>query len=116
MQPLPNASDEVLDKLENNLKNINSVTDLVASGLDANEIISKVCAGLNIKFLKTTYLNFRCHCNRQRIEEVLMSLSKDDLQSLIDDGHAEVNCQFCGQKYQFSSEDLQNLKQQRDRN
>ena len=110
VQPLPNASDEVLDKLEANLKNINSVTDLVASGLDANEIISKVCAGLNIKFLKTTYLNFRCHCNRQRIEEVLMSLSKDDLQSLIDDGHAEVNCQFCGEKYQFTAEELKALK------
>ena len=113
VQPLPNASDEVLDKLEANLKNINSVTDLVASGLDANEIISKVCAGLNIKFLKTTYLNFRCHCNRQRIEEVLMSLSKDDLQSLIDDGHAEVNCQFCGEKYQFTAEELQKLMEEK---
>lgn len=110
VQPLPNASDEVLDKLEANLKEINSVTDLVASGLDANEIIAKVCAGLNIKFLKTTYLNFRCHCNRQRIEEVLMSLSKDDLQSLIDDGHAEVNCQFCGEKYQFTAEELKALQ------
>ena len=113
VQPLPNASDEVLDKLEANLKNINSVTDLVADGLDANEIISKVCAGLNIKFLKTTYLNFRCHCNRQRIEEVLMSLSKDDLQSLIDDGHAEVNCQFCGEKYQFTAEELQKLMEEK---
>ena len=110
VQPLPNASDEVLDKLETNLKDINSVTDLVASGLDANEIISKVCAGLNIKFLKTTYLNFRCHCSRERIESVLMSLSKDDLQSLINEGHAEVCCQFCGQKYQFTAEELKSLQ------
>ena len=105
VQPLPNASDEVLDKLEANLKNINSVTDLIADGLDANEIITKVCAGLNVKFLKTTYLNFRCHCNRERIESMLMSLGKDDLQSLIDDGHAEVGCQ-----YQFNAEELKALK------
>ena len=111
VQPLPNATDEVLDKLEANLKNINSVTDLVASNLDANEIIAKVCAGLNIKYLKTTYLQFRCHCNRERIEGMLMSLGKDDLQSLIDDGHAEVSCQFCGEKYQFTAEELKSLKQ-----
>lgn len=111
VQPLPNASDEVLDKLEANLKNINSVTDLVASNLDANKIIAKVCAGLNIKYLKTTYLKFRCHCNRERIEDMLMSLGEDDLQSLIDDGQAEVSCQFCGEKYQFTAEELKSLKQ-----
>ncbi len=111
VQPLPNVSDEVIETLENNLKNINSVTDLIADGLDTNEIILKICEGLNVKFLKTTYLKFRCHCNRQRIEEVLMSLSRDDLQSLIDDGHAEVSCQFCGQKYQFTAEELKQIKE-----
>ena len=40
-----------------------------------------------------------------------MSLGKDDLQSLIDDGHAEVSCQFCGEKYQFTAEELKSLKQ-----
>ena len=110
VQPLPNASDEVLDHLEANLKNISSVTDLVAGGLDANEIISKILDGFDVRFLETTYLHFRCHCTRERIEEVLMSLGSDDLQSLIDDGHAEVGCQFCGKKYQFTAEELKALK------
>lgn len=109
VQPLPNASDEVITQLETNLKSITSVTDLIVNGADANDIISKVCAGLNIKFLKTTYPKFKCHCNRQRIEGMLMSLSKEDFQSLIDDGHAEVSCQFCGEKYQFNAEELKEL-------
>ena len=110
VQPLPNASDEILDRLESNLQNIKSVTDMIAEGLDAKGIINKILEGFDINFLTTTDLHFHCHCTRQRIEEVLMSLGREDLQSLIDDGHAEVNCQFCGKKYQFSAEELVTLQ------
>ena len=113
VQPLPNASDEVLDKLEENLSKIKSVTELVTDGLDAKGIITKIFEGLDVNFLTTTDLNFHCHCNRQRIEEVLMSLNHDDLQSLIDDGHAEVCCQFCGHKYQFTAEELKRLQSEK---
>lgn len=109
IQPLPNASDEVIDHLEKNLSGIHSVTDLVTGGLDAKGIIAKIFEGLEINYLSTTDLRFRCHCSQSRIKEVLSSLSRDDLQSLIDDGKAEVNCQFCGLKYQFTAEELKEL-------
>lgn len=111
IQPLPDASDEVLDHLERNLKSINSVTDLVTSGLDGKGIINKIFEGMEVNFSTTTDLKFRCQCSRERIEEVLSSLKNEDLQSLIDDGKAEVNCQFCGQKYQFSVDELQKIKE-----
>ncbi len=113
VQPLPNASDEILDRLEENLSKINSVTDLVAEGMDAKGIINKIFEGLEVNFTTTTNLNFRCHCNRQRIEDVLASLSREDLQSLIDDGKAEVGCQFCGQKYQFTVDELKSIANSR---
>ena len=110
VQPLPNASDEVIDYLEKNLSNIPSVTDLIDSGLNANGIIAKIADGLEVNFLDKTLLKFHCHCSRQRIEEVLISLGREELQSLIDDGHAEVGCQFCGKKYQFNKEELEALQ------
>ena len=110
VQPLPNADDEILDHLENSLGNIPSVTDLIDGGLGANGIITKIADGLEVNFLDTTDLHFHCHCTRQRIEEVLISLGSEELQSLIDEGHAEVGCQFCGKKYQFSKEELESLK------
>ncbi|MBR1728893.1 MAG: Hsp33 family molecular chaperone HslO [Selenomonadaceae bacterium] len=110
VQPLPNVSEDTLNRLESNLCAVNSVTDFVASGLDAKEIIKKIFDGFDINFSTTTDLQFRCHCSREKIEGVLMSLGRDDLQSLIDDGHAEVNCQFCGKKYQFTSEELKSLQ------
>ena len=110
VQPLPNASEDTLNRVESNLCAINSVTSLISEGLDAKGIINRILDGFEINFLDTTDLHFHCHCTRERIEEVLMSLSRDDLQSLIDDGHAEVGCQFCGKKYQFTSKELEALK------
>ena len=110
VQPLPNASDEIINQLEANLQNISSVTDLVAEGLDAKGIINKILEGFEVNFLDITDLHFHCHCTRERIEEVLMSLGRDDLQSLIDDGQAEVGCQFCGKKYHFTAAELEALK------
>ena len=109
IQPLPNASEDELNRIESNLCASNSVTDLVASGLDAEGIINKLFDGLDVKFLTTTDLSFRCQCSRERIIDVLSSLSKDDLQNLIDDGQAEVACQFCGKKYHFDKTTLEEM-------
>ena len=98
-----------MDHLEKNLKSINSVTNLVTSGLDGKGIINKIFEGMEVNFSTTTDLNFRCQCSRERIIDVLSSLSKDDLQNLIDDGQAEVACQFCGKKYHFDKTTLEEL-------
>ena len=110
IQPLPDATDETITKLENNLKLIKPVTTMVHEGLDARGIIAKLLDGFdNVEYLTTTDLAFKCQCSKQRIEQVLLSLNKKDLQSLIDDGKAEVVCHFCGEKYQFNKEELEVL-------
>jgi molecular chaperone Hsp33 len=40
---------------------------------------------------------------------VLISLGKEDLDSLVADGKAEVSCHFCNEKYEFTGEELQEL-------
>ncbi len=110
IQPLPDATDETITKLENNLKQIKPVTAMVHEGLDARGIIAKLLEGFdNVEYLTTTDLAFKCQCSKQRIEQVLLSLNKKDLQSLVDDGKAEVVCHFCGEKYQFNKEELEAL-------
>ena len=109
IQPLPNASDDELDKIEDNIKAVGSVTNLIADNLDAKGIINKLFDGLDITFSTTTDLTFRCQCSRQRIIDTLSSLNQDDLQSLIDDGKAEVVCHFCGKKYHFNKKTLEEI-------
>lgn len=121
IQPLPDATDETITKLENNLKKIRPVSTMVHDGLDAKGIIAELLQDFDIEYLTTTDLAFKCQCSRHRIEDMLMTLSEHDLQSLVDDGHAEVCCHFCGKKYQFNKDELtallhvsQKLRKQRE--
>ena len=109
IQPLPGASDEVIDRLEENLKKVNSVSKMVERGLDAKGIIEELLEGFEISYLSTTDLAFRCHCSKERIGGVLAGLDRKDLDSLIEDGQAEVVCHFCGEKYQFDKGELQSI-------
>ena len=106
IQPLPDASEEVLDRLEKNLASVRPVSAMIADGLDGRGIIHELLAGFSIHYLTETALAFRCQCSKKRIEGVLMSLGEKDLDSLVQDGKAEVGCQFCGAKYQFAADEL----------
>ncbi len=106
LQPLPGAAEETLDRLEANLKAARPVTAMVAAGLDAKGMIAGLLDGFDIEYLATTDLSFRCQCSKRRTEDILMTLRHDDLAQLVEDGQAEVCCQFCGAKYRFDKEEL----------
>ena len=50
---------------------------------------------------------YKCKCSKERMEKALISIGKEELQSLIDEqGAAEMCCQFCNNKYTFSKQEL----------
>lgn len=107
IQPLPGASDDVIDRLEENLKGISSVSHMAEEGLDAAGIVRKVLGGFDdVKILSTTDLAFRCNCSKNYITDRLLTLGEEDLRALREDGTAEVKCHFCNEAYTFDREDL----------
>lgn len=109
IQPMPDADEEIIAKLEENLKNLRPVTTMIAEGKGPKGIIEEIMTGFEMEFLTTTELGFKCQCSKERLEDVLLNLNRDDMLSLIEDGQAEVCCQFCGAKYHFSKEELEHL-------
>ena len=107
LQPLPGASDETIDRLEENLKGISSVSHMVEAGLDAAGIAERILGGFDdVKILSTTELAFRCNCSKNYITDRLLTLGEEDLRALRDDGTAEVKCHFCNEVYTFDRADL----------
>ena len=52
-------------------------------------------------------VRFHCSCNRQRLEQVLMSLGRDELDDILAErGLIDVNCEFCNRFYQFDGADV----------
>ena len=110
VQLMPDTSDEVITTLEENLKNLPSVTEMLGEGKTPEGILEEVLSGLTVRVTEQLPVSFTCNCSRERIEKSLISLPKTDLQEMIDDGKpVEVRCQFCCKTYEFSVEELKAL-------
>lgn len=54
-------------------------------------------------------LRFACSCSRERVAAMLQSLGEEEATAALADGVAEVRCEFCGQKYQFDTNQVREL-------
>ncbi len=110
IQLMPFAEDSVIDKLEANLKDVDSVTKLLSEGLTPEQILEKLLAGFDIEFTDRIPVSFYCDCSKSRVEKVLISVGKKDLQEMINDGKPiEVNCHFCNTNYTFEVDELKEI-------
>lgn len=110
LQLMPFAEEAVIAKLEDNLKSLPSVTAMLDGGLTPEMMLDKVLDGLEHEILDKIETKFYCDCSRERVEKVVISIGKKEIQSLIDEGKpAEVHCHFCNTNYQFTKEELKTL-------
>ncbi len=109
IQLLPFAPDEAIDTIENNIKNMQSVTQLLSQGMTAEQIAMQALNGLEPNVLDDFEVNYHCDCSKERVEKALVSLGKEQLQELSKEQNTEVKCHFCDKVYNFSSEDIKAL-------
>lgn len=106
---LPFASDETITKIENNIKNMSSVTQLLSAGKSVDEIAMMALEGLNPNVLDDFKVEYRCDCSRQRVEKALISLGKAELEDMAKQSESEIQCHFCDKKYVFTSDEIKKL-------
>ena len=110
VQVMPFVTDEVVNKLEENIKKISSVSRMLDDGHTPEEMLEKVLEGLNPEFNDSLPARFYCNCSHERIEKAIISIGKKDIQEMIDDGEeVEVKCHFCNTAYKFSVEELKDI-------
>lgn len=107
IQLMPFASEEVIAQLEENLKDITSVTTLLAQGNTPEDLVNILCKNLDPVINDKLDTGFYCNCDRARVEKALISVGRKELQEMIDDGEdIEMKCHFCNSAYVFTIEDL----------
>lgn len=113
VQLMPYAEDAVIEKLEQNLQRIKSVTTMLEEGLTPEGILETVLEGLDIEWTDTLPVQFYCNCSKERVEKALVSIGKKELTDIIADGKPiEVKCHFCNHAYEFTVEDMKELLKQ----
>ena len=110
LQLLPGATEEEISLVENNIKNIPSITNFFGSGHDVYDIINTVMDGFNPSILDETDVKYQCDCSRERVKKALISIGIKDLEMLRDEeDQIEMGCQYCDAKYYFTKKDLDNI-------
>ena len=110
IQLLPDAPEEVIDKLEKGIQAAGAVTAMLEAGLTPEDILGQVCGDLGVVFMETTEVSYKCYCTRERVESALISLGREELKQIMEEGKTfPVECQFCDTVYTFTPEDIQNL-------
>lgn len=109
ISPLPNAKEEVLQKIESKIAQISNYGIMLMS-LTPDECINKIFSDCEIQHLSDTNPEYVCGCSREHFEEVMVSLGEKEITDIInEDGKAEVVCRFCNKKYLFNAEDLKHI-------
>ncbi len=110
VQALPGASAEVVADLEARARRMPPITQLVATGHTAEEILATALGGWEPAFGEVSPVRFHCGCTRQRVEEMLLTLGRTELEALlVQEGRAEVTCRFCGDRYVLTGDELEGM-------
>lgn len=112
VQLMPFAEESVIEKLEENIKNISSVTTMLDEGDTPERMLERLLEGMDVEFTDTMPAQFYCNCDKQRVEKALISIGKAELEEMISEGKdITVNCHFCNHDYVFSVEELKALRE-----
>lgn len=110
IQPMPEAGDEVIDKLEALVAVMPTMTELFNMDLTLIQMAELVLNTFGVHQTSETEIDFICDCSKEKFERGIVTLGESDIKEMIDeDGQAEVQCHFCNQTYHFEKSDLENI-------
>ena len=114
IQVMPDATDDAIDKLQQRLKEIPLVSEMLRAGKTPEEILKDIFNDDEIKFLDKMDVKFECDCSKERFGDSISALPLQDIKEMMEEDHgAEAVCRFWGNKYVFSEADLQEIIDQK---
>jgi molecular chaperone Hsp33 len=113
IQLMPGAEESIINYIENTINCLPSVTNLIQNGETPEGILEILFGEKDLKIADKTPCKYLCNCSRERMERNLISLGHKEIAEIVDENKgAELQCQFCSKKYQFSQKDMIKIKKE----
>ena len=110
IQLMPDATEEQISKLEENLKGLPSVTSILDEYHDAEKLIEILMKDIDFKILEKREITYKCNCSREKVEDAIVSVGPREIEEILrEDKKAEVSCYFCDKVYNFDESDLERM-------
>lgn len=109
IQTMPEASDDVIEFLDERMKILRPVSSMVLDGMGPEEIVREA-VGLPVKVIERKDVEYRCPCERARVMEAIITLGVKELEEYVKRGEpVEVTCRFCKVRYIITVLDLSSV-------
>nr|WP_300005534.1 Hsp33 family molecular chaperone HslO [Tissierella sp.] len=110
IQLLPGCTEEDIQAIESAIKDIKPVSTLIDEGLSPEDILNTIFKDFEMQILEKKDIQYQCDCSKDKIRDIIKSLGKTEIQSMIDEDHgAEIVCHFCNTDHKFSEEELEKI-------
>ncbi len=117
IQLLPGANENFITKLEDKIKAMRPMTELLAGGMDLKRIAKLIYEDMESEnplaliedyvIHDETKVSYECNCNKEKFYKGLVTISKKEIEEVFEENpNLEVQCHFCGTKYLFTKEEL----------
>lgn len=122
IQMLPDAEDGAIDALEEMIAKMDPMTTIISrvaeesAGLTEEGVVRKLLEEIfkdmpeeySVRPLEERNIEWNCDCSHERMQQALMTIGRKDMAEIIEeDGQAELQCQFCLNKYNFDKAELE---------
>jgi molecular chaperone Hsp33 len=106
---LPGTDSSRISILEERIRQLPPLSELIKE-YSSSEIIMRILFGdIPYTIIEKRSLQYHCPCSKDRAKATLILLGKEEIESMIEDGSAEVTCIFCGAHYHFKREELEDI-------
>lgn len=107
VQLMPDAADELAVMLEERIKALPTVTDMMKAGDTPERILERIFKDMKLEINDRIEESFHCSCSRERVSRAIISIGKKELEKLAAENRPqEVRCDFCGKTYTFTADEL----------
>ena len=105
---MPDATEEDILALENNLKNIKPISKMLDENIELEDIAKKVSGDDNIEILENNLkVKYLCNCNKEKFRKGILSLGKQEITNIFEKQEKiNVKCEFCNKEYEFNKTDF----------
>lgn len=111
IQLMPDATEDVIDLIENNVKNTETMTQMLDKNMSLMQIAKFLTKDEDILTMIADIKNeYVCDCSKEKMLNGMATLSKEEIQNIINENKdIETVCHFCNKKYIIKIEELKHI-------
>lgn len=109
IQILPGAGEDVIDKVEEQVKKFSNLNELLKNK-KVEDVLKEMFEDFYI--MQSIDLTYKCNCSKEKFAAGIKLVGKEEIEDMINVDHGcHIRCNFCRKEYNFDEDDLRKLIQ-----